>query len=316
MPTLILSITVGVNTSPLAGTEGGKFSSAMIRERLLREEAASEGTIKVNETDSSEVFDVYGSSEERLVGFVEAMRGEGFELTVSDLQCLFRRGAHDPNTLEEPWEEFVVHAPLDFLGEVIEAIARRCGSLVDTSEVDGEVRAVFHVPTRSLRGFGEELVNVTRGFGVFTRDFLMYREKVDASCKVDGPKGCLISSETGEVVGYALSKLQGRGIFYIKPHDKVYAGMIVGEQALQGDLEINVLKGKALSTMRASGSDEAYQLSPPKSMSLEGMLGCLGRDACVEVTPVSLRMRKKILDTAARQKVAMNQGSSSSFKIL
>lgn len=316
MPTLILSITIGVNTSPLAGTEGRKFSSAMIRERLLREEAASEGTIKVNDTPSSEVFDVYGSSEERLVGFMEAMRGEGFELTVSDLQCLFRRGAGDPNTLEEPWEEVVVNAPLDFSGEVIAAIARRRGSLVDTSEVDGEVRAVFYVPTRSLRGFGEELVNVTRGFGVFTRDFLMYREKVDASCEIDGPKGCLISSETGEVVGYALSSLQGRGIFYIKPHDKVYTGMIVGENAVPEDSEINVIKGKALSTMRASGSDEAYQLSPPKSMNLEGMMGCLGRDACVEVTPLSLRMRKKILDAAARRAGAMNQGTSSSLKIL
>lgn len=311
-----VSITIGVNTSPLAGTEGKKLTSRMIRDRLYREEQSNDTIIKVNDTDSSDMFDVYGLSEEQLITLIEDMRREEFELTVSDFQCIVRRDENDKNKLLEPYEEVVIDAPLDFSGSVIEELNRRRGSIIELSEFDTEVHIVYHVPTRLLLGFKEDFTNITRGFGVFNRAFLKYDEVADESLDIDGHKGFLISSETGEAVGYALSKFQDRGIFYIKPQDKVYTGMIVGENARHDDLEINVLKGKALSNMRASGSDEGYGLMPPKIMTLESMVGYLTNDECIEVTPIGLRMRKKILDSTARKSFSRSQKTGRHFKIL
>jgi GTP-binding protein len=316
MSVFIVSITVGVNTSPLAGTEGKRLTSQMIRDRLYREEQSNDTTIKVNDTDSAEMFDVYGLSEKQLIALIEAMRREGFELTVSDFQCIFRRDENDENKLLEPYEEVVIDAPLDYSGSVIEELNRRCGSIIELTEFDTEVHIVFHVPTRLLLGFKEDFTNITRGFGVFNRTFLKYDEVANEILSVDERRGFLISSETGEAVAYALSKLQDRGIFHIMPQDNVYTGMIVGENSRNEDMEINVLKGKALTNMRASGSDEAYNLTPPKMMNLECMMGYLTPDECIEVTPFSLRMRKKILDSTARKSFARSQRTGRHFKIL
>lgn len=317
MSVFTVSITIGVNTSPLAGTEGKKLTSRMIKDRLYEEEELNPTTIKVNDTDDSEKFDVYGSSLNQLATLIEDMRREGFELTVSDPQCIFRRDKNDEFKLLEPYEEVVVDAPTDCSGAVVQELMKRCGSMIETSEFGADsTRIVFHTPTRLLFGFDEALINITHGFGVSNRSFLKYDLLVGEILNANDRMGFLISSETGNAVGYALSKLQDRGIFYVKPQDKVYTGMIVGENMRREDMEVNILKGKALTNMRASGADETYNLAPPKTMVLGEMINCLTHNECIEVTPSSLRMRKKILDSTTRKSSDRKQNTGMYFKIL
>jgi GTP-binding protein len=309
-----ISINVGVNTSALAGTEGKKLTSRMIRERL-NDEANTNITIKINDTDSSETFEVYGCSELHLGVLVENMRSEGFELTVSKVQILFRRSKDNPERLLEPYYEVVADAPTDYSGEIIEALNHRKGVMIEMFESEADTtRIVYHVALRFLTGFRQEFTQTTRGFGVLNQVFLKYDEVINSDLEKNR-KGALISSETGEAVGYALAKLQDRGIMYIQPKQKVYSGMIVGENTRNEDMEINVNKGKALSSMRASGSEEAYNLTPPKIMLLSEMLAYINSDECIEVTPVSLRMRKIVLD-ATQRKSKMGTISSNSYKIV
>jgi GTP-binding protein len=309
-----MSIVIGVNTSPLAGTEGKKLTSRMIRERL-HDEARSNVAIRVNDTDSSESFEVCGRGELQLGVLIENMRREGFELTVSKPQVLFRRDKDNREKLLEPYEEVVCDIPTDSSGKIIEELNRRKGTLIEMFEFGADTtRTVYHTPSRLLLGFKQDFINMTRGFGVLNKSFLKYDEVVSGDLD-EHRKGALISSETGEAVGYALSKLQDRGTMYVKPQDKVYTGMIVGENTRNEDMEININKGKALTNMRASGSEEAYNLSPPKIMGLEEMITYINDDECIEVTPISLRMRKKILDSTAR-KSAERRRANGSFKIL
>jgi len=310
-----ISIHVGVNTSAFAGTEGTKLTSRMIRERL-NDEVNADTAIEVKDTDSSETFEVYGCSELHLGVLVENMRREGFELTVSKVQILFRRSKDNPERLLEPYYEVVVDAPTDFSGEIIEALNRRKGVMIEMSESEADTtRIVYHVALRFLTGFSQELTQTTRGFGVLNHEFLKYDEVINSDLEKNR-KGALVSSETGEAVGYALAKLQDRGIMYIQPKQKVYSGMIVGENTRNEDMEINVNKGKALSNMRASGSEEAYNyLTPPKIMLLPEMLAYINSDECIEVTPVSLRMRKIVLD-ATQRKAKMGTITRNSYKIV
>ena len=309
-----ISINVGVNTSALAGTEGKKLTSRMIRERL-NDEANTNITIKINDTDSSETFEVYGCSELHLGVLVENMRREGFELTVSKVQILFRRSKDNPERLLEPYYEVVADAPTDYSGEIIEALNHRKGVMIEMFESEADTtRIVYHVALRFLTGFRQEFTQTTRGFGLLNQVFLKYDEVINSDLEKNR-KGALISSETGEAVGYALAKLQDRGIMYIQPKQKVYSGMIVGENTRNEDMEINVNKGKALSNMRASGSEEAYNLTPPKIMLLPEMLAYINSDECIEVTPVSLRMRKIVLD-ATQRKSKMGTISRNSYKIV
>ena len=309
-----MSIVIGVNTSPLAGTEGKKLTSRMIRERLY-DEAKTNVSIRVNDTDSSESFEVSGRGELQLGVLIENMRREGFELTVSKPQVLFRRDKNDRNILLEPYEEVVTDVPTEYSGKVIEELSRRKGEMVEMLEFGCDTtRIVYNVPSRLLLGFKQDFINMTRGFGVLNKSFLKYDTVAEGNLD-EHRKGALISSETGDVVGYALSKLQDRGIMYVKPQDKVYTGMIIGENTRNEDMEINVLKGKALTNMRASGSDEAYNLVPPKIMGLEEMITYINDDECIEVTPCSLRMRKKILDATAR-KSAERKKDRGVYKVL
>jgi GTP-binding protein len=309
-----MSIVLGVNTSPLAGTEGKKLTSRMIRERL-HDEARSNVAIRVNDTDSSESFEVCGRGELQLGVLIENMRREGFELTVSKPQVLFRRDKDNREKLLEPYEEVVCDVPTDSSGKIIEELNRRKGTMIEMFEFGADTtRVIYHVPSRLLLGFKQDFINMTRGFGVLNKSFLKYDEVVSGDLD-EHRKGALISSESGEAVGYALSKLQDRGIMYVKPQDKVYTGMIIGENARNEDMEINVVKGKALTNMRASGSEEAYNLTPPKTMGLEEMITYINDDECIEVTPISLRMRKKILDGTAR-KSAERRKTNGSVKIL
>ena len=308
------SINVGVNTSALAGTEGKKLTSRMIRERL-NDEANTNTNIKVSDTDCSETFEVYGCSGLHLSVLVENMRREGFELTVSRVQILFRRSKDNPEILLEPYYEVVVDAPMDYSGEIIAALNHRKGVMIEMFEfVADTTRIVFHVALRFLTGFSQEVTQTTRGFGVLNQVFLKYDEVINSDFEKKR-NGALVSSETGEAVGYALEKLQDRGIMYIRPKQKVYSGMIVGENTRNEDMEINVNKGKALSNMRASGSEEYYNLAPPKIMLLPEMLAYINSDECIEVTPVSLRMRKIVLD-ATQRKSKMGTIARNSYKIL
>lgn len=316
MSNFTVSITIGVNTSPLAGTEGSKLTPQMIRDRLHEEQELNPTTIKAKDTDSTDRLDVYGASLVQLVTLVEDMRSEGFELTVSDPQCLFRRDRNDECKLLEPYEEVVVEAPTEYSGAAIEELTNRCGLMIESSELGADsTRTVFHVPTRMLFGFNEVLTNITRGFGVLDRSFLKYDLIVNG---VLSPiyTGFLISSETGNAVGYALAKFQDRGVFYVGPKDKVYTGMIIGENSHREDMEINVLKDRSLTNIRASGSNEAYHLPPPKIMTVGGMVDCLKFDECIEVTPSSLRMRKKVLDSTTRKISNGSQKTGVCFKIL
>lgn len=309
-----ISINVGVNTSPLAGTEGKKLTSRMIKERLY-DEANANIAIKVYETDSSETFEVYGYSEPHLGILVENMRREGFELTVSKVQIIVKCSKDNPTKLSEPYYEVVVDTPTDYSGQVIEALNHRKGVMIEMFEFGADTtRIIYHVALRFLIGFRQEFTNITRGFGMFNQTFLKYDELIKDEVEKNR-KGALISSETGEAVAYALSKLQDRGIMYIQPQQKVYRGMIVGENTRNEDMEINVIKGKALTNMRASGSDEAYNLTPPKIMSLSEMMPYLNYDECIEVTPISLRMRKIFLDSTER-KSKMGNISRNSYQIV
>jgi GTP-binding protein len=272
-------------------------------------------TIKVNDTDSSETFEVYGCSELHLGVLVENMRREGFELTVSKVQILFRRSKDNPERLLEPYYEVVADTPTDYSGKTIQALNHRKGVMIEMFEAEADTtRIVYHVALRFLIGFSQEFIQTTRGFGVLNQVFLKYDEVINSDLEKNR-KGALISSETGEAVGYALSKLKDTGIMYIQPQQKVYSGMIVGENTRNEDMEINVNKGKALSNMRASGSEEAYNLTPPKIMLLPEMLAYINSDECIEVTPVSLRMRKIFLD-ATQRKSKMRTISRNSYKIL
>lgn len=317
MSVFTVSITIGVNTSPFAGIEGRKLTSQLIKNRLYEEEELNPTTIKVKNTDSSEKFDVYGSSLNQLVTLIEDMRRDGFELTVSDPQCIFRRDEDDEHKLLEPYEEVVVDVPTDYSGAVVGELMNRFGLMIEISEFDADsTRIIFHIPTRLLFGFDEALTNIARGFGVLNRSFLKYDSLVDGALNTDARMGFLISSETGDAVGYALLKLQERGVFYIEPQDKVYTGMIIGENIRHEDMEINVLKGKTLTQIRASATDETCILTPPKILTLGEMINCLTHDECVEVTPSSLRMRKKILDPTARKSSYRKQKTGMFFKIL
>jgi GTP-binding protein len=203
--------------------------------------------------------------------------------------------------LLEPFEEVVMDVPENSSGGVIEELGKRKGVLIEMFEFGAEtVRIVYHVPSRLLLGFKQIFINLTRGFGVLNKSFLKYHDRIEGSLE-DNRRGALISSMEGEATGYSLSDLQARGTMYVGPQDRVYIGMIIGENSRNEDMEINVVKGKALTNMRASGKDEAYNLTPPKKMGLEEMMTYINDDECIEVTPLSLRMRKKLLNGTERK---------------
>jgi GTP-binding protein len=233
---------------------------------------------------------------------IETMRREGFELSVSRPRVLFRE---DPNTGErlEPYEEVLVDVDEEYTGVVVEKISTRKGEMKDMRPSGGgKIRIIFHVPARGLIGYQSEFMTDTRGTGVMNRLFHAYGPyKGDIMGRRNG---ALISTDQGEAVAYAIWNLQDRGIMFINPQDKVYAGMIVGEHSRDNDLEINVLKGKALTNIRTTSKDEAVRLVPPLAMTLEQMISYIQDDELVEVTPKSLRLRKRSLDANERKRMS------------
>jgi GTP-binding protein len=294
-----LAMIFRVNDSPLAGTEGDKVTSRMIRDRLFRE---AEGNVALRITESTEKdsIEVAGRGELQLGILIETMRREGFELSVSRPQVLLHA---DPQTgdLMEPIEEVVIDLDEEHSGIVVQKMSERKAELVEMRPSGGgRQRLVFFAPTRGLIGYQGELLTDTRGTAIMNRLFHGYAPYKGA---IQGRRnGVLISTDAGEAVAYALWNLEDRGPMMIDPGVKVYRGMIVGEHTRDNDLEVNVLKGKKLTNIRTTSKDEAVRLTPPIRMSLEKALAYIQDDELVEVTPKSIRLRKALLDPNERKK--------------
>jgi GTP-binding protein len=292
-----IAVTITVNTSPLAGTEGKKLTSTMIRDRLMAE-AETNVAIKVAENSGRDAFELAGRGELQLGVLIETMRREGFELSVSRPRVVLKKDENG-NT-QEPYEEIIIDVDDAYTSVVINKMNQRKAEMTDMRPSGhGKTRIKFDAPSRGLIGYRSEFLTDTRGTGLMNRLFSHYGPyKGD----IEGRRnGALISTDLGEAVAYAIFNLQDRGTMFIGHGDKVYQGMIVGENSRDNDLEINVLKGKKLTNVRASGADEAVILVPPVRMTLEEMMSYINDDELVEVTPKSLRLRKAMLTANERE---------------
>ncbi|TAE33131.1 MAG: translational GTPase TypA [Alphaproteobacteria bacterium] len=297
-----MSITLSVNDSPFAGTEGSKVTSRMIRDRLFAE-AETNVAITVTESDGKDAFEVGGRGELQLGVLIETMRREGFELSVSRPRVLMRE---EGGVLLEPIEEVVIDVDDEYSGVVVEKMSQRKAAMQEMRPAGaGKTRLVFYAPSRGLIGYQSEFLTDTRGTGVMNR---LYHSHEPYKGDIQGRRnGVLISTDQGEAVAYAIFNLQDRGVMFINPQEKVYMGMVVGEHNRDNDLEINVLKGKQLTNIRASGTDEAIRLIPPRRLTLEDMISYIEDDELVEVTPKSLRLRKKMLDPNERKRTSRDK---------
>ncbi len=295
-----LSMTFLVNDSPLAGTEGDKVTSRVIRARLMKE-AEGNVALRVEDSPGGESFIVSGRGELQLAILIETMRREGFELGVSRPKVVFRKD-ETTGAMLEPVEEVVIDVDEEFSGVVVQKMATRKADMIEMRPSGGNrLRLVFYAPTRGLIGYQGELMTDTRGTAVMNRLFHAY---VPWKGEISGRhNGVLISNDQGESVAYAMWKLEDRGPMMIEPGQKVYRGMIVGEHTRDNDLEINVLKGKQLTNIRTHSKDEAVRLTPPIQMTLERALAYIDEDELVEVTPQSIRLRKTVLDPNDRKRL-------------
>ncbi|WP_420875809.1 translational GTPase TypA [Pseudoflavonifractor phocaeensis] len=291
-----IEMTFSVNDSPFAGKEGKFVTSRQLRDRLFRE-TLKDVSLRVTETDSTDSFNVAGRGEMSLSILIETMRREGYEFQVSPPRVLFQE---IDGKKCEPIERLVVDVPSDSVGAVIEKIGSRKGDLLEMTPVGDRMKIEFLVPSRGLFGYRNEFLTDTKGEGIMASVFDSYAPmKGDIQRRASGS---LVSFETGESVTYGLFNAQERGVLFIGAGVPVYAGMIVGETPKQEDISVNICKKKQLTNMRASGSDEALRLSPPRQMSLEQCLEFLADDELLEVTPENLRLRKRILSHADRMK--------------
>lgn len=289
-------MTFGVNTSPFGGREGRWGTSRKLRERLW-EELKHNVSLRVAETESADTFLVSGRGELHLAILIETMRREGYEFQVSRPEVIFREDAD--GTLLEPFEELHVETSSDTLGAVVEMLGRRRGEMLDMQEsTDGSVHITYLVPTRGLLGFRYQFLTATRGMGIMNTLFHGYAPHAGAIASRS--RGSLVSWEDGETSSYGLKNAEERGILFIGPNVAVYEGMVVGEHQRPGDLDINVCKKKHLTNMRSSNRDIDVRLTPPREMSLDECIEYLADDELLEVTPVSLRIRKRELDRETR----------------
>ncbi|HEV2080677.1 MAG TPA: translational GTPase TypA [Allosphingosinicella sp.] len=297
-PTLAMTFTV--NDSPMAGREGTKVTSRMIRDRLERE-AEGNVSFKITESADKDSFEVAGRGELQLGVLIETMRREGFELTISRPRVLFRDG---PDGREEPYEQVVIDVDDEHSGTVVEKMAQRKAELTDMRPSGGgKTRITFSGPSRGLIGYHGEFLSDTRGTGIMNRLFERYGPYKG---RIEGRQnGVLISNGSGETVTYALGPLEERGILMVGPQEPVYEGMIIGENAKPEDLEVNPMKTKQLTNFRASGGkDDAIRLTPPKRLTLEQAIAYIQDDELVEVTPKSIRLRKRHLDPHERKRAS------------
>ncbi len=292
-----ITVTFGINDSPLAGRDGKKVQSRVIRERLMKE-AESNVAIRISDTPGGEAFEVAGRGELQMGVLIENMRREGFELSISRPQVLFR---DEGDGRLEPIEEVTIDVDDEFSGAVIEKLTgSRKGELAEMKQVGGKTRIIAHVPSRGLIGYHGEFLTDTRGTGVLNR---VFHEWAQFKGPIPGRRaGVLISMENGTSVAYALWNLEDRGKMFIGSQAPVYQGMIIGEHSRENDLEVNPLKGKKLTNVRASGTDEAVRLTTPVTMSLEQAIAYIDDDELVEVTPSAVRLRKRYLDPHERKR--------------
>jgi GTP-binding protein len=293
-----LSMTFLVNDSPLAGTEGDKVTTRVIRARLMKE-AEGNVALKIADDTKSDGYIVSGRGELQLSILIEVMRREGFELGVSRPKVVYKRA--EDGSLLEPIEEVVIDVDEEHSGVVVQKMSERKADMIEMRPSGGNrQRIVFHAPTRGLIGYQGELLTDTKGTAIMNR---LFHEYAPFKGEITGRRnGVLISNDQGESVAYAMWKLEDRGPMMITPGIKVYRGMIIGEHSRENDLEINVLKGKQLTNIRAAGKDEAVRLTPPIQMTLEKALAYIEDDELVEVTPKSIRLRKMYLDPNDRKR--------------
>ena len=290
-----MAVTLSVNNSPLAGREGSKVTSTMIRDRLMAE-AEINVAITVKESANNEAFEVGGRGELQLGVLIEQMRREGFELSVSRPKVLMQE---ENGQKLEPYEEVFIDVDEEHSGTVVEKMQTRKAEMTDMRPSGaGKTRITFVAPSRGLIGYQSEFMTDTKGTGIMNRLFHSY-----GPYKGDIPgrrNGALISNGQGQAVAYAIFNLQDRGIMFVNHQDDVYEGMIIGEHNRQNDLDVNILKGKQLTNVRASGTDDAVKITPPKKLTLEDMMSYINEDELVEVTPKSLRLRKIYLTPSER----------------
>ncbi len=304
-----LSMTFTINDSPLAGREGDKVTSRMLRARLMRE-AEGNVAISVKESSDKDAFEVAGRGELQLGVLIETMRREGYEMSISRPRVIYRS---DPATGQrlEPIEEVVVDVDEDYVGVVVEKLGQRRGEMTDMRPSGGaKTRVNFLVPSRGLIGYHGEFLTDTRGTGIMSRLFHGYAPHKGP---IEGRRnGVLISTGGGAAVAYALWYLEERGPLFINPGEAVYEGMIIGEHSRGNDLEVNPLKTKQLTNIRTTSKDEAIRLTPPRQMSLEASIAYVEEDELVEVTPKSIRLRKKLLDPNARKRASRSAEAQAS----
>ena len=293
-----LSVTFAVNNSPLAGTEGKFVTSNKIQERL---EAEMKTNIAMNYKQTGEgSFEVNGRGELQITILAENMRREGFEFSISRPEVIIKV---ENGVKMEPFEHLVCDIPEEHAGGVIETLGKRKAVMTNMVPMgDGQTRVEFEIPARGLIGYRNEFLTDTKGEGVMNHSFLEFRPY--SGTVVSRKNGALVSMENGEALGYSIFNLQERGVMFIKPQDKVYNGMVIGEHSRENDLDVNPIKGKQLTNVRASGSDDAIKLIPPRILNLELALEWIEDDELVEVTPQTIRIRKRELDISMRRRAA------------
>ena len=295
-----LSMMFSVNNSPFAGREGNYVTSRHLRDRLFKE-VETNVSMKVEETDSPDSFKVSGRGELHLAVLIETMRREGYELQVGKPRVIYKR---INDQLCEPLEYLTIDVPQEFMGTVMENLGVRKAELINMTELAGYLRMEFIIPARGLIGFRAQFLTSTKGNGIMNHVYHGY-----APFKGDIPsrtRGALVAFEDGETTPYGLNSVQDRGTLFVGPNEAVYTGRIIGENSRETDMDVNPCKKKHVTNMRSSSSDEAVRLTPPRIFSLEQALEWINDDELVEVTPHSIRMRKTILDRAARAKAAKN----------
>ena len=300
-----LSMVFYVNNSPFAGKEGEFVTSRHIRDRLFKE-AETNVALRVEETESPDAYKVSGRGELHLSILIETMRREGFELQVGKPKVIMHRD--ETGTLQEPMEALTIDVPQDYMGAVMEGLGLRKAELQNMTEMAGYLRMEFKIPARGLIGFRNQFLTDTKGNGIMNHVFAGYE---DYKGEIPGrTRGSLVAFESGETTSYGIGNAQERGTMFAIPAEKIYEGQLVGENSREDDMDVNPCKKKHVSNMRASGSDEAIRLIPPRTFSLEQALEHINEDELVEVTPKSIRMRKKVLNRLERGKLRARMKNS------
>lgn len=292
----VISMTFGPNDSPLAGKEGNKLTSSMIKDRLNKE-IENNVTITLRPSTDPESLDVQGRGELQIGILVETMRREGFELTINPPRVLAVTG--EDGVKREPYEEVTVDVDPELQGMIIDSMSNRKGVMLDLKDIGNRTRMLFQAPSRGMMGFRHEVASATRGNATVNSMFSHY-DTVKVSDFAGLKKAKLVSMETGKTTGYALTMVEERGQLFVGVGEDVYEGMVIGESAKPGDMDLNPVRTKKLTNMRTTGAEEKVNLTPPRRMTVEEVIAYMNEDEVLEVTPKSVRLRKRILDTDAR----------------